>query len=29
MQTGELTLKNMALGEQEKLNIEQIIEKLK
>ncbi len=29
MQTGELTLKNMTLGEQEKLNIEQIIEKLK
>ncbi len=29
MQTGELTLKNMTLGEQEKLTIEQIIEKLK
>jgi histidyl-tRNA synthetase len=29
MQTGELTLKNMTLGEQEKLSIEQIIEKLK
>lgn len=29
MQTGELTLKNMMLGEQEKLGIEQIIEKLK
>ena len=27
MQTGELTLKNMASGEQEKLNIEKIIEK--
>ena len=27
IQTGELTLKNMTSGEQEKLNIEQIIEK--
>ena len=29
MQTAELTLKNMASGEQERLNMEQIIEKLK
>ncbi|MDZ7935806.1 MAG: histidine--tRNA ligase [Emticicia sp.] len=29
MQSGELTFKNMTLGEQEKLTIEQIIEKLK
>jgi histidyl-tRNA synthetase len=29
MQSGELTLKNMTLGEQEKIKLEQIIEKLK